>query len=210
MPNTAISLYGFVVDSNSVVHSSGKQFDWDKTATARQNGDLKKEVTAGEVVAITPAGKLVPRADTVAMTSLVDDGSSEVTATKVAHGFADGSTVVIAGATESRFNGTFVITLVDADSFTYVPDSTSAGSATGSPVASYRAYGVLASSAREDAPEHALSGYGVLVGGRLFESSLPDATGTVPSRVLPAAYKTEMATTGAFFNFEQYEDSRLS
>jgi hypothetical protein len=40
-------------------------------------------------------------------------------ATAVGHGFTNGSTVSVAGATPSAFNGSFVISVVDANTFTY-------------------------------------------------------------------------------------------
>ncbi|MBI2970644.1 MAG: hypothetical protein HYY36_07870, partial [Gammaproteobacteria bacterium] len=51
------------------------------------------------------------------------------------HGFADGDSVSIAGATPSAFNGTFTITFVDANNFTYTLPSAQ-GNATGTLTAS--------------------------------------------------------------------------
>ncbi|HEY6022454.1 MAG TPA: hypothetical protein VIY48_22110, partial [Candidatus Paceibacterota bacterium] len=52
------------------------------------------------------------------------------TATSTAHGFSDGDPVTIAGATPSGYNGTFNITYVDANTFTY-PTATVLANATG-------------------------------------------------------------------------------
>ncbi|MBF0179030.1 MAG: hypothetical protein HQM03_03270, partial [Magnetococcales bacterium] len=48
-------------------------------------------------------------------------GKSSITAraTAVAHGFVSGASITIAGATPAAFNGTFDITVTDADHFTY-------------------------------------------------------------------------------------------
>ena len=46
-------------------------------------------------------------------------GSTTARAAATAHGFANGSSVQILGATPSDFNGTFTITVVDANNFTY-------------------------------------------------------------------------------------------
>lgn len=53
----------------------------------------------------------------------------------------------------------------------------------------------------------ALSGYGLVVGGVVYENLLPDATGS--PAVLPSAYKTELQTAGVGtgFGFRQYQDS---
>jgi len=51
-------------------------------------------------------------------------------ATSINHGFANGSSVTVAGATPGAFNGTFTITTVDADHFNYTIASAQ-GDATG-------------------------------------------------------------------------------
>lgn len=64
------------------------------------------------------------------VSALTSDGT---TATCVVpdHDFADGDPVVIAGANESAYNGTFNITYVDTNTFTYIMDSTTTSPATG-------------------------------------------------------------------------------
>lgn len=57
-------------------------------------------------------------------------------ATVTAHGYSTGNQVVIAGATPSAYNGTFTITVADADNFFYSPSSTPGGSNTGTSVTS--------------------------------------------------------------------------
>ena len=53
------------------------------------------------------------------------------TATVTAHGYADGDPILIAGATPSGFNGTFNISRVDANTFTYLCDASLSSPATG-------------------------------------------------------------------------------
>jgi len=48
-------------------------------------------------------------------------------ATLTAHGYATGNQIVIAGATPAAYNGTFTITVVDANNFTYSPTSSPGG-----------------------------------------------------------------------------------
>lgn len=67
---------------------------------------------------------------------------------------------------------------------------------------------ILLTDAVEGAPEDAKSGYGTIKGGVLYENLLPLATGG-PPKVLAAAVKTELATAGCTFKFEQYQDNRL-
>jgi hypothetical protein len=69
------------------------------------------------------------------------------------------------------------------------------------------ATGILAAQALEGDLDAALSGYGVIVGGRLYENLLPDATGGPPA-TLAAAIKTELGTNSHGFSFETYSDDR--
>ena len=52
----------------------------------------------------------------------------------------------------------------------------------------------------------AKSGYGVIRGGSLYETLLPDASGS--PRELAAAIKTELAANSLGFLFSKYEDTR--
>lgn len=72
------------------------------------------------------------------------------------------------------------------------------------------AVGILATDAYEDSESDAVSGYGLIIGGVLYENLLPEATGT--PRVLAAAVKTELQTAGVGtgFAFKQYVDSSAS
>jgi hypothetical protein len=71
---------------------------------------------------------------TKTITSLTNSGTT-ATATSTAHGYSTGMTITISGATPAAYNGEFEITVVDANTFTYVMDSNPGGAATGSPVA---------------------------------------------------------------------------
>lgn len=53
------------------------------------------------------------------VTTLTSVGTT-ATATKVAHGYATGSTVVIVGASPAAYNGNYVITVTSTSTFTYV------------------------------------------------------------------------------------------
>ena len=69
------------------------------------------------------------------------------------------------------------------------------------------AVGLLASDAVEGDTNAPLSGYGLINGGVIYESLLPDATGG-PPKALPAAIKTELAAAGTGFAFLPYSDAR--
>lgn len=62
--------------------------------------------------------------------------STTATATLTAHGLANGDTVRIAGASQTEYNGDFVISNISANTFDYTVSGTPATPATGSPVLS--------------------------------------------------------------------------
>lgn len=68
------------------------------------------------------------------------------------------------------------------------------------------AVGILETTAVEGDRVAALSGYGMIVGGHLYENLLPGATGT--PKTLASAVKTELLANGYAWSFEQYGDSR--
>ncbi len=71
----------------------------------------------------------------VALPIAITRSGSTATVTFALHGFKDGETVVISGATQAQYNKTTAITLVDVNSFTYSVSGSPATPATGSPVA---------------------------------------------------------------------------
>lgn len=66
--------------------------------------------------------------------ALTSDGTT-ATAVVTNHGFSDGDPVLMAGATETDYNGTFNITYVDENTFTYVMAADTTSPASGSPTA---------------------------------------------------------------------------
>lgn len=66
------------------------------------------------------------------------------------------------------------------------------------------AIGLLKTTAIEDDPSAALSGYGVYIGGVVFEDLTPD--GIDGSN----AFKSELATSGCTFQWEAFADSSVS
>lgn len=68
------------------------------------------------------------------------------------------------------------------------------------------ATGIMETTAVEGEQEASLSGYGIIIGGHLYENLLPDATGT--PKTLASAVKTELNSNGFRFSFEQYGDNR--
>lgn len=68
---------------------------------------------------------------------------------------------------------------------------------------------LLATEARENSEVDNRGGYGVILGGVIYENLLPEATGS--PKTLAAAVKTELQTAGVGtgFAFKQYVDSTV-
>lgn len=95
-----------------------------------------------------------------------------------------------------------------------IPAGTAMGTLLGSGKMSPRvvttnpAVGLLEGDAVEDSLVDSLSGYGLLVGGVVYENLLPDATGGPPA-TLPSAVKTELQANNPIgWQFEVYQDTR--
>lgn len=93
--------------------------------------DLKVKSPGGSFASIlSTTGKVTAAATPIALTSV----TTTATATLANHGFGNGATVVISGATEVNYNGTFVVSNVTTNTFDYTMSGTAASPATGSPV----------------------------------------------------------------------------
>lgn len=104
------------------------------------------------------------------------------------------------GGTKKVIPAGVVIAATDGGDGEIIPYSDAAGAET--------ALGLLATPAVEDAPQDALSGYGVYIGGPVAENLLPEAAGT--PAVIDSGAKAEMASAGCTFFFFQATDSTAS
>jgi RHS repeat-associated protein len=69
---------------------------------------------------------------TVQTSSTITSSSTTATVSWTAHGFSIGDEIYVTGANQSQYNGTFYITTVSTDSFTYTIASSATSPATGS------------------------------------------------------------------------------
>ncbi|MBI2994032.1 MAG: hypothetical protein HYY48_07645 [Gammaproteobacteria bacterium] len=118
--------YGSAGDTFTVTVTGATQEDYnetDVTATVVDDDTFSYPISTGGVAAGPASGTLESKIKT-----------TTAHARAATHGFADGASVTIAGANQDDFNGTFTITLVDANNFTYtIPNAQ--GDATGTLVA---------------------------------------------------------------------------
>ena len=200
LTTTALTRLRPYADESSLERAGGQLINW--AAITAVNG--LKQIRAGTVVG-RKAGKALPCGTSVTLTSVVV-ATNVATATLVAHGFAVGDVIIVAGANLAYVNGSkTVATVPTPDTFTFVATGSDA-TATGTITARVTAIGILETDATEGAGAESLSGYSLLVGGVVYESLLPDATSS--PKVLPAAYKTELASAGCTFKYVAYADNR--
>lgn len=189
---------GFVSDWNSVSQNGGRTVDWDDVPASRENADGDKEIPAGMPMSFAEHG-LIPRPDTEFSISNLTASSGTVTATTASdHNYEVGDVVTISGT--SNYDGTFEVTAVPAsDQFEYDLGSTPADESTGTVV--IEAKGILLTNAIDGEETHSLSGYGLVVGGVIYENLLPIQ--------LSDTLKSELQDHGTGFVFEVYFDSRM-
>lgn len=211
-----VSSAGFIVDPQSVDRLNGRQIDWDNVGEAHR----ETPGTAPVIVVVGAAGAAqnavaIPVA---ALSHAIPSGTVLSFGTnKFARLTADAAAAAVALAVAA-----IPIALVQNDTATYagtagsgskmLPAGTTVGDLLGAGkigpriVATNPAIGFLEVDAVEDSESAAVSGVGVIVGGILYETLLPDAV----AGTLAAGIKTELAVAGASkgFLFETYEDDR--
>jgi hypothetical protein len=214
-PSTA----GFIVDPNSVDRSSGRQIDWANVGPQYRETPGTPAVTV--VVGVAGAAQNATSVPVAALSAAIPNGTTlDFGGAK----FARLTAAAAAGATALTV-AALVTALVSGDTATYagtpgagnkvLKSGTVVGELLGSGKVSPRvastnpAVGMLETDAVENDPVASKTGYGMIVGGEVYENLLPDSSGG-PPRVLLTAIKTELNTAGASkgFLFQQYLDNR--
>lgn len=192
---TVLALPG-AVQAGQILDFGGAKFARVATDTAAGATaipvDALPTALAGAETANVKGSKLVE------VTTAADAGDTALVVEQLPHALDSGDTAIIAGVGDKFIPaGTVVAQLTGGK---VVPRSSRPGAET--------ATGILETPAEENSAVDSLSGYGVIVGGVLYENNLPDATGS--PAVLPTAYKNELqaAGVGMGFGFEQYGDTR--
>lgn len=80
--------------------------------------------------------KDITDATTTATVTIISAGTT-ATVTHANHGFVTGATITISGATQTEYNGSFNVTIVDANSYTYTLPNSTSSPATGTITASW-------------------------------------------------------------------------
>lgn len=215
---TNSSTAGFVVDPASVDRNDGRQIDWSLVGEERR--ETPGNAIVSVVVGAAGAAAAATSAPVAALTAPIPSGTTlDFGGAKFARLTAPAATGAVALTVAA-----LPTALVSGDTATYAGTKGTgnkvlrAGTAVGetlsgtgeiSPrvVTTNPAIGFLASDAVENEVTAPRSGYGVVVGGIVYENLLPDAV----AGVLPAGIKTELNTAGASkgFLFQTYADNRV-
>lgn len=125
---TTASAHGYITGADITIRNA-IQTDY--------NGRFNITVTNDITFTYALTGAPATPANQITVTSITRIGST-ATVTRTAHGFTSGTSVLISGATETAYNGTFVISNVTANTFDYTPSGDSATPATGSIIATQK------------------------------------------------------------------------
>jgi hypothetical protein len=199
-----VSQPGFIADINSIVRTTGVSIDWSQVREQyRETPGFEVEVTAAAAAgAVAVAVSALPGA--VKSGTIIDFGGDEIVrttadaaagavslaVTALTAALEGGETAVIAGSGRKMIRAGIPVG-------TTLGDGASPRRAGTNP-----AVGVLFTSAVEGDRSAAMSGYGLLIGGALYENRLPEE--------IDEDTKTELNDAGTGFAWLQYFDSRSS
>lgn len=196
-----VSRPSFIADPNSITRNQGRQANWAQTPDSYKDANGNKVIKPGTIVSMKGGG-FIPRKNASQSITGITRSSQTATATKVAHGYQNGDVVTISGATQTEYNGDFIITVTGADTFTFTVAGSPATPATGTIIATSKAIGILESYAHQNSQVDAKTGYGIIIGGVVFGNQLTDSgEGDF------AAWKTELQSAGTGFAFETYQNT---
>jgi len=201
----------FIADPASITRDPGRQVDWRyvgdayrlSAATVQMNGTAGSGATVLTVDALPIdlyPGQLLyfgQSQEFARVTAPASEGGTVVSVEALPQALENDDTAVVGGeGTKTIKPGTVMCEL---SSGKVVPRAIRPGSET--------SIGLLASQATEDDQSAALTGYGLIVGGVIYENLLPDAAGTT---IISSTYKSEMGSAGITtgFSWKQYADDR--
>jgi hypothetical protein len=209
-----ISRPPFALSTKSLLRDTGRQIDWTALFTNQyRHGAFSVVVgVAGAAQGATTVPVLALK-EAIAKGTVLNFGTNKFVTVNAdaAAGATSLTTLAIPTAlvsldtayhTNSGLTGFLVRAGTIVDILTngkVVPSALNTGAVT--------AYGILETDADSENKTDALSGYGVLIGGDIYENLLPEADLTLTPPTITAAWKTELAARSGRFQFHQYTDS---
>lgn len=166
-----------------------------KGATSITVAALDTALAGGEIATV-PVVRQVLRVATAA-----DVGDDSITVDAADMPIESGDVAYYGGTIGSTGRGRFIpagTVLAELASGKVIPRAVVTGAET--------AIGLLETNADELQTTDAMTGYGVLRAGMIYENLLPEADGATPS-VIPTGWKTELRARGGAWQFDQYSDN---
>lgn len=204
---------GFIADHGSIVRGDGRQIDWSRVPDSFKAGKRYTITTSAQANAAATAIAVLPLTVALPVGTILQFGSDEFAqlTAPAAVGGVSLTTAPLAAQIESGDTATYLISqsgkkvipagtiMATLSSGLMIPRSAVTGSET--------ATCLLASNAEEGAGHNALSGFGEILGGAIYETLLPDFGAGALS-----TWKTELqaAGVGTGFAWRTYADSRAS
>jgi hypothetical protein len=205
----------FVVDPDSIDRSSGRQIDWDNvpesyrqgavTVTAATNADA-----AATQITVSALGGSIPTetnlyfgeaGEFARLAAAAASGATQITVDALGTTIESGDSAVYPGTGAKKIPAGKA--MCELASGKILPRVNRPGSEV--------AAGFLETNAVEGEVQAAKTGYGMIIGGVLYENLLPDATGGTTGTI-SQDYKNELASAtngkATGFAFEQYRDNR--
>jgi hypothetical protein len=210
-----VSTAAFVADPHSINRlPTGRQIDWDAIGDSyRDTAEIVKLSAAAAADDTTLAVDALPVAipagtnlyfgqakEFARVTANAAAGATSLTVEALPSALEDNDEATIGGAGDKTIPAGTVMAALSSGKM--VPRAARPGSET--------AIGILESAAVEGSKSAALSGYGVIIGGSIYENLLPEATGT--PAVIDSTFKSELQTAGVGTGFAwfQYGDDTAS
>lgn len=204
------TIYGsspsFVADPESIDRNSGRQIDWSRVGEAYRAGERYTITTSAQANAAAVAISVTALPVALPVGTVLDftgAGEFAILTAPAAKGATSLTVEALDAQVESGDTATYIVSasrskvipagtvMCQLSSGKIVPRAARPGSE--------EAYGLLWSTAVENERNDSLSGYGLIVGGVIYETLLPE---TITS------YKTELETNGTSWVWEAYSDSR--
>jgi len=111
----------------TVANASGSSFELSGVDGTTYNAFTSSPFAKASIVDDTITSQVYYDTQSATLTA----SGTTATATVANHGIVSGNSIIIAGANESDYNGTFSVTVVDDDTFTYTMGGSPASPATG-------------------------------------------------------------------------------
>lgn len=197
-----------IVDPSSIVKADGRQIDFNALTDGYRHGSYTITAAANAAQAATsvtvaalptnlPKGAMLNfgGGKYAVLSAKADKGATSIA--------VEALPVAIVNTNTAKYGGTgktipALTPMVELTSGAIVPYAERPGSE--------KACGLLATDATEGNPINSLSGFGLIIGGAIYENLVPTASGT--PKVLASGIKTNLAELGTGWSWHQYGDSR--